>query len=293
MRTLRYVSICSAVLALLLPSCVKDKLYDPTDRTEKGLVVTADWTDRSETCAVPAEYTLRHLCCGQGSYTMDATAPCSLPVWPEAGLHCFAAYNTADGIMVDGLTATVATDGRQGIVPLPGYLLTALHEVTVTGDATTYITLPMKQRMRDLHIEFIVVQGDPQRIRSAMCTLSGVAAQFDMAAEKTSGDASSVRFALTRDGDRLTGVLRLLGFMGGSQALDIRLDFTDGESQYVTSDLTEVLADFGSKMTVPYRLEGKLHLPTQAGVDATISGWAEGEGDSGAAEQPDETIQAK
>lgn len=271
--------ICSAVLALGVSSCVKDELYDTPHPDKGAMVVAADWSNRSAACAVPAEYTLYHTCCG-------TAAPCTMPgedekCYPtlfEPGSHTLVAHNAADKIAVSGLMATVAAARDGGIDPLPGYLLSAAHAVEVMQDDTTRVVLPMCQRVRDLHIELTVAAGDPEQIAGVEGTLSGVAGAFDLAQQRITGEAASTSPAFTRAGDKITADMRLLGTAGGRQTLTLEIRFTDGRTQTTEDDLTELLAGFNAgDMTEALTVKGNLETSTEGGFTATVTDWEIGE----------------
>ena len=271
--------ICSAVLALGVSSCVKDELYN-TPHPDKGAVLmAADWSDRSAACAVPTEYTLYHTCCGTADpCTMPGGDEKCHPTLFEPGSHTLVAHNAADKIAVSGLTATVAAARDGGIDPLPGYLLSAVHGIEVVRDDTTRVVLPMRQRVRDLHIELTVAEGDPARIASIGGTLSGIAGAFDLAQQRRTGEAAGTSPAFTRAGDRITADVRLLGTAGGRQSLMLEIRFTDGRTQTTEDDLTELLAGFNDgDMTEALTIRGNLLTPIGAGFTATVTDWEIGE----------------
>lgn len=277
-KTIYITTFALAAVMLSLTSCVKDDLYN-TPHPDKGAVtVAADWSDRSEACPVPTEYSLWHTCCmAAGAYTLPGGAEKCLPELFEPGGHTLVACNAADKIGVSGLTATVAArDG--GIAPLPGYLLTAAQQIAVVRDDTVRVVLAMRQRVRDLHIELTVTEGDPERIASIEGTLSGIAGSFDLAAQQTAGSAQSTSPSFTRAGDRITADARLLGTAGDKQMLTLEITFTDGRMQTTESDLTELLSGFDEDgMTEPLTVRGNLLTPIEAGFTATVTDWEVGE----------------
>ena len=66
----------------------------------------------------------------------------------------------------------------------------------------------------------------------------------------------------------------MLGTKGEAQVLTLRLSFLNGNPQDITieSDLTEQLAGFNLG-TETITLDGELHTPTEAGVEAAIIDW--------------------
>lgn len=146
-------------------------------------------------------------------------------------------------------------------------------------DDTVSVVLPMMQRVRDLHFAFTVTEGDCARIGSVAGTLAGVAGTFDLATQRPTGSdathaaANATSPLFTRAGDRITASARLLGVAGDTQTLTLVLTFTDGASQTVTKDLTELLAGFNDDMLTPLTLKANLNTPVGAGFSATVTDW--------------------
>lgn len=266
-----------AAVALSLTSCVKDELFN-TPHPDKGAVVlTADWSERSSACAAPTEYMLHHTCCEKTSCTMDGTVPGCVPSLFAEGTHTLVAHNTADKITIDRQTATVATVKEGHIDPMPGYLLTTVQRADVVKDDTVRVTLPMRQRVRDMRIELTVTEGDPGQIESVTGTLTGVASAFDLVEQKLTGAEASALLPFSRSGNKLTADARLLGFIGTTPAFTLEVRFADGRTQTVRNDrFADAVKEFGSDMTETFVLTNNLNLPVEAGMEATIEDWKPG-----------------
>lgn len=279
-QTVSAVTAAFAIFAAtLLTSCVKDDLYH-TPHPDKGAVVfSADFSERSASCAAPTEYLLRHTCC-------EAADPCTMPgaaekCHPELfapGKHTFHAWNGCERMTVTDGVAKVDETAQGVIESLPGYLFTTCREMDVVQDDTLRVNIPMAQRTRDLRFELTVTEGAPEWIASVKGTISGIAGAFDLAAQKTTGEAVATTVAFTRTGDKLTADARLLGIAGDRQTLVIDITFADGRTQTTESDLTDYLKDFGSDMTETFRLAGDLNTPIEADMNATIENWQPGNG---------------
>lgn len=264
----------------MLASCVKDRLYDlPPHAGPDVVIVAADWTNRSQSASVPAEYTLRHVCCEEREFTLDAAVPSLFPVPLEEGKHSFLARNTADKIDVNGHLATVAAAGEEGIDPLPGYFFSARREFEVGRGDTTRVTVPMRQRVRDLSFELNLTDGNPERVDEITGSLAGVAAQFDLETQRPTGGAKRVDPRFIREGAVVTARLRLMGIAGQEQLLALQIVFTDGSVQQLQADLTAQFVGFEDNMTLPLTIRGNLSIPAEPGLSASISDWTVGEND--------------
>ena len=258
-----------AISALLLASCVKDEVYN-TSHPDKG--------------AVSIHVNLPQ---GMGDYTVEidgqsvqgSGATIVYPPLLSPGEHNLLMYNHPDGLTIaDGIARVNATAITQSngnaILPIPGYFYSASTTCTVTADDTVHIELDPLRRMRDLHFELTVAEGDPERIASVEGVLSGIAGTYTLATESPSREPMTTAPAFTRDGNRVTADTRLLGTADEAQILVLTLRFTDGKVQTIENDLTEMLRTFNTDMQTPLKISGTLLTPTAANPGtATITDW--------------------
>ena len=260
--------ICVICVPWMLASCVKDELHD-TPHPDQGVVsVSVDYPQGAE----EGDYTVE-----VDGKPLDEGDNASNPLTP--GEHTVLVYNTPEGFTVtDGIAYVERVDGTRALTdlidPLPETLYSGTKTVTVVADDTLHLDLSVAQRTRDLRLELTVTEGDPERIASITGILSGVAGAYDLRSETLYGEAVSTAPAFTRNGDKIEADLRLLGTMGEAQVLTLRLSFLNGNPQDITieSDLTEQLAGFNLG-TGTITLDGELHTPTEAGVEAAIMDW--------------------
>lgn len=265
-------TILATALLFSLGGCVKDELHD-TPHPDKGIVaVSIDLPQGASGEDYTVEIDGTTADGKEGRYTVSDPLP--------PGEYTVLAYNTPQGFTVtDGIARVERTDGTvraltDFINPLPDYLYSGTERITVMADDTLRMNLDVTQRVRDLHIELTATEGDPERITGITGTLSGVAEAYDLRNETLYGEAVSTRPTFTRDGDKVSADLRLLGVLGDAQTLTLVLTFTDGQTQTVESDLTEVLSGFGEgDMTQTFAIEGGLRTPLEAGFSATITDW--------------------
>ena len=263
--------ICVICVPWLLASCVKDELHD-TPHPDQGVVsVSVDYPQGAEEDDYTVEVDGKPL--DEGDNASDPLTP---------GEHTVLVYNTPEGFTVtDGIAYVERVDGTRALTdlidPLPETLYSGTKTVTVVADDTLHVDLDILQRTRDLRLELTVTEGDPERIAAITGTLSGVAEAYDLRNETLYGEAVSTRPTFTRDGDKVSADLRLLGTMGDAQTLSILLTFSNGDTQSIESDLTEVLAGFHGS-TDPFTLTGNLRTPVEGGFSGSIDGWQQADG---------------
>ena len=271
-------SLLAAALLFAATSCVKDELHD-TPHPDKGkITVSADWSDRGDGVDIPAEWTMT-----MGDYAGTETGETHAPDYLfNPGSYTLAAYNTPENITVSGTTATVAPETGNGtyISNVPGWLFTSVQEVTVEADTDYDLTATMHQQVRQLTLVIEPTGDAADRIESIEGSLSGAAGTMDFATG-TYGAASDVALHFTRitegdDAGKWTATVRLLGIAGNLQRLTATLTYSNGNPQptELESDLTAALADFNADKTEPLTLGGTIaETPTEAGVEAGITGW--------------------
>lgn len=267
-------TILATSLLFSLGGCAKDEQHH-TPHPDKGVVaisVDLPQGDDEEEDAYTVEIDGTTADGKEGRYTVSDPLP--------PGEYTVLAHNTPQGFTVtDGIARVERTDGTvraltDFINPLPDYLYSGTERITVMADDTLRMNLDVTQRVRALHIELTVTEGDPERIAAIAGTLSGVAEAYDLRNETLYGEAVSTRPTFTRDGDKVSADLRLLGVLGDAQTLTLVLTFTDGRTLTVESDMTEVLSGFGEgDMTQTFAIEGGLRTPLEAGFSATITDW--------------------
>lgn len=268
MKAIQYI-IAAAALSLPLSSCVKDDLYNTPHPGMGALVVVPDFSQRTDGTAAPAEYVLA--VDGGKECVASSLQQFCYPQLLTPASHSLVAYNPTQGIEVAGTMATVAVEADGLLVSEPGYLFTHSSSVTITADDTTRVEMPMRQRTRDLYIRFTITEGDAARVASVNGRLDGIAAGLDLQRGTLTADAGAVEPVFAIDGNSVEAHVRLLGIAGGKQTLVIEVAFADGRSQTVESDVTQLLANFGSDMTTPAEIRGNLLLPVAAGFDISIT----------------------
>lgn len=285
MNKTRYIIGIATAATLLLTSCIEDELFNTPHPDHGKVAVTVDWSNRGEGVDIPTslevnigDYTWE---VNIGDYTGTETSAIQAPAHLfEPGNYTLVTHNPANGIAVNGTTATVATTNGSFITANPDWLLTAVQEVTINADTDHEFTVPMGQQVRELTL-IIEPRGDAaDRIESIEGKLSGAAGSMDFATD-THGTPSEVELSFTKitsgaDAGKWTATVRLLGIAGDAQRLTATLTYTDDNprSHLLESDLTASLADFNADKTTPLTLGGTIaETPTEAGFSATITDW--------------------
>lgn len=285
MNKTRYIIGIATAATLLLTSCIEDELFNTPHPDHGKVAVTVDWSNRGEGVDIPTslevnigDYTWE---VNIGDYTGTETSAIQAPAHLfEPGNYTLVTHNPANGIAVNGTTATVATTNGSFITANPDWLLTAVQEVTINADTDHEFTVSMGQQVRELTL-IIEPRGDAaDRIESIEGKLSGAAGSMDFATD-THGTPSEVELSFTKitdgaDAGKWTATVRLLGIAGNAQQLTATLTYTDDNprSHLLESDLTASLADFNADKTTPLTLGGTIaETPTEAGFSATITDW--------------------
>ena len=269
--------------AVLLSSCVKDKLYDTPHPDYGKIAVTADWSARGGGIDIPATWAVT-----MGDYTGTETSATHAPDHLFApGSYTLAVWNPAEGITVNGTTATVAEATDAFVNNAPGWFFTYTKHVTIEKDKDYPLTAAMKQQVRELTLVVEPTGDAAGRITEIVAHLTGAAGTLDFATD-TYGAASNVVLPFTKiiegdDAGKWKATVRLLGVAGTEQLLTGEIRYADGNPTPTTlkSDLTEALKEFNTGKSESLTLGGMLvETPEGMEVDgAEINGWKEVKGD--------------
>ena len=282
MKVRQYINMMGMAAAVLLSSCVKDTLYDTPHPDHGKIAVTADWSARGEGIDIPATWTVT-----MGDYTGTETSATHAPDHLFApGSYTLAVWNPAEGITVNGTTATIAaaTGNRAGtdafVDNAPGWFFTYTEQVSIEKDKDYPLTAVMQQQVRELTLMIEPAGDAADRIESIGGTLSGAAGTLDFATG-THGTPSEVELHFTKitegdDAGKWMATVRLLGIAGDAQRLTATLTYTDGNPQptSLNSDLTSALNGFNDGKTAPLTLGGTIaETPGEAGFTGEITDW--------------------
>ena len=209
----------------ILTSCVMDDLYDTPHPDYGKIAVTADWSARGEGIDIPATWTVT-----MGDYTGTETSATHSPDHLFApGSYTLAVWNPAEGITVNGTTATIAaaTGNRAGtdafVNNAPGWFFTYTKQVSIEKDKDYPLTAAMKQQVRELTLVVKPTGDAAGRITEIVAHLTGTAGTLDFATD-TYGAASNVVLPFTKitegdDAGKWKATVRLLGVTGAEQLL--------------------------------------------------------------------------
>jgi hypothetical protein len=285
MKTIKYTTFVLLVTLAFARCNVYDPIYNTYHPEYGKITLTTTW-ERGEGIAIPAEHTVttthstsehRHTATLTGA-TTTLTEP-----FPE-GQHRLRKHNTAEGITVDGATATA--DYR---VEMLGWFFTHASNIVVERDRMHQSTLAMQQQVRQLTLTIKPEGNATTNITAIEASLSGLAEAWNLDTNQPAGDPTmmGLRFVKQENGD-WTAVVRLLGVSGEAQQL-IAILLLDGDAPPVEidSDLTTALATFNANKTTPLSLSAAVEIeeedPTEAGFTATITGWTDVSGGGGVA----------
>lgn len=263
----------AGAMATLMMSCVKDDLYDTPHPTQGALVVTTTWDGRSSNADIPANYMIRigstqHEVSGLTNTYGDLLAP---------GEHTMLVYNRPAGISIAGDIATVDAASRDGgrIEATPGFLFGHAMPVNIVADDTVRVTSPMTQYVRTLRIELSITDGDHTRVTRTTGTLEGVESGVNLLTGTRMAQPATVvnDYTISDNDKKMTVTYNLMGIVhSATKTLTTHIEFSNGDTQTVVSDLTDQLTDFHGDVA-PLTLSASLSLPKQPGFSATIDNW--------------------
>lgn len=257
------IGLLSALL-VLTTSCDVDNILCNTPHPTQGAVVI--------TPIVPLYSTEAQL----PSFYCFKTGGNDVPELWSPGEQILVAYNEPTGIRITGNIATV-TDFTTA-----GYLFSVAQTVNPLADDTLRVIVPLIQRSRHLTLVLTLPDEDNSRLASTEATLTGLAAEIDIATGKpVSAVGATAVPVFIHEENTLRTDLTLPGILTGErQILTLTLHHTDGYIQTVETDLTENLKSFYTDIT-PLNFGAGLYLDRETRPSFGITDWVEGLPDGG------------
>ena len=256
---------------------MKVDLHNTHHPNHGTITLATDWTDRGDEPAVPDAYTVRI-----GDYSAFLSGARNvLDRNFEPGRHRIVIHNAAEGVAVNGTTASADYDAGE-----TGWFFTGTNDADIERDKHHEVAVNMRQRVRRLTLELEIEGNARDRIDDvAAAVLSGVAEAVDIENPTGSpiGDPVTVAPAFAKTDYGYAASRRLLGVAGQSQILTLalRIKGANPSTLSVESNLSDRLTDFNANMKTPLTLRGKLtvDLDDSGGepvFSATVDKWRAG-----------------
>lgn len=255
------------LLVSLLSACVTDDLYNTSHPDKGAVVVTTRW--EKSTKAVNNDGYILEIDGGKISAAKESLV---LPGLYVPGMHKLRVYTQPEGITIEG--SIISVNKKEGnFLYEPGDMHFAMKDVNVIADDTVYVEVATRQWIKELQLTLNITEGSPERIQTAEGTLEGIVAKADLDKNILLNETGMLKLHFIREGNKLTASLRLLGVSSTAKLmLNLLLTFTDGRTQTVVSDLTDVLKDI-NESDGSFTIDGELNTPVNTNVTATITDW--------------------
>lgn len=153
--------------------------------------------------------------------------------------------------------------------------------ITVLADEVIASEVVLSQVTRTIKFNLNLSEGDIDEIVGVKASMGGIAQQWECVSNSPSGDAATITPTFTQGesltkaatNDYLTSSIKVLGTNGEDQNLNLELTFSNGNTQTITSDVSDQLAGSNSTKSTPITLTGSLKVNTTAGAAGTITDW--------------------
>lgn len=272
-------SLCISVAVMILPSCVKDDLYETSHPAHGTVTVITDWSLKSEEAQLPVSHVLK--IGNVRREVIDNTNSFDSLLTP--GSHSLTVYNIPEGMSLNGTELSVnPVSNRTGarIEAVPGYLFGSHQEFDIEADLELELTALMKQYTRRLEIDLTVVEGNYTRISSVTAAISGVSGSVDVVSGERSAIPMEVVNTMRQDGNMLSTEFHLVGIVPDErQMLTVNVLFDNGDTAQIHNELNSMLTTFHDHNNVIH-ISGNLSLPVESGFTAHIDDWVIYDGDN-------------
>ena len=275
-HNLKQYALCAALAsaAMTVASC-GDDLPDPIVLPRTAVDVQVDWS-AAGAAQRPQSYVLDI----NGEQRTVTTESCHVELKSNND-YTFLAYVPVLGITVSDGSATIERSSHDvgdgnAVSGTPGTFYAAYAtESPLTGDAKT-VTMQMRQATRRLNISLRAnvssASGTPF-VQGGYASVSNAFATYNMYTSLTATPVPAVS-AITVDTAEgtVTAPFNLFGLdLDNSVKVDFVFFLSDGTQRRVSSDITDVVADFNSATDrTPLTIGGKTEVN---GPDASITDW--------------------
>ncbi len=261
----KYNILCPVALVIIIfltSSCIKEELVDPP-----RITLNMDWSNRTDGVEIPSDYKVMI-----NNQTLTYQTAVNTLSGLNAGTYSVFIFNPADKIKVDNWKATIVT--TNGIVDnQPGWIFSHTSDIMFENDKEKDITIVMQQQIHLLNITLSITEGDPNDIVSITASLSGIANAMDMKTDTYSGTGLSVIPVFTRNNDKLTSSVRLIGLTSEAQKLTLNITYKNETRQQIVSNISNQLINFNRGKHQPVILQGNLKILSGVDYQTTITGW--------------------
>ncbi len=254
----------------MLASCVKETIYNTPYPDSATAEFTTLWSNLHTGESAPSSYVLY---VGEDRYDIsDVNTTLILePISSES----FLVYNTPSGITITDGVATLGEAARVAVdpEPEPGSLYYGRLELDLIKDNVMNVTVTANRGTAPLTITLDYKSSEVVNIKSAVATLSGVAASRNLRTDALLDPVTLTHYAVVDAAkSELTLNYNLLGVVSSSQILTLTYTTVDGQTKVVEADLSAQLANFNSNLS-PLSLRGNMYLPTDLESEGSISDW--------------------
>lgn len=278
----------------LMSSCYESDLTNTTHPNEGRIAVeitlpTADpnaggTTDPEAT--TPTSYTV---VLNGKEVLADENGKVELPDNLTPGSYTIYVYSdTADVDVENNITeagegtivsSTVVDAGA--ITSLTEDLYFGTQTLTVLADEVIASEVVLSQVTRTIRFNLNLSEGDIDKIVGVTASMGGIAQQWECVEDIPIGDVATITPTFTQGeplaraaaNDYLTSSIKVLGTNGEDQNLNLELTFENGNTQTITSDVSDQLAGSNSTKSTPITLTGSLKVNTTVGATGTITDW--------------------
>lgn len=268
-RILHFILITIVLSAF--SGCKDDENYNTLHPDEGGIILTMDWSSNIED-VIPPTYQVDVITASGKNKSFENLSETTLQLVVEPGDAMLYIYNNAGFISVSEEKALISNVGT-GIAPNPGLFYTYTAHVYTERDQDINHTALMKRQTGELKISIAVKPATMlDKVKTIKAELNGMASELNMQTNILSAPATT-SFTFSRNSYYATAVIQTFGFVPSEkQQLRLDLEFENGNTTNLTSDLTPLLDGFQLSKNSLFSLNASLYVDENAS-SASLSNW--------------------
>ncbi len=275
------------VVTTLITGCYKSILTNTTHPDYGKVEVKVVLPSVDPDATIPNGYTL--ILNGE-EIAIDEDGTEVLPETLEPGTYTVYVYSDTSEMNIENninesgkgtITSSKIVDAGM-VNSLTEDLYFGTQSITVLADQIIASEVHLSQVTRTIKFNLLLSEGDIDKIESISTTLSGIAQQWECVEDIPIGDAAEIYVEFTQgesltkadeSNSYITDTIKILGVIGDEQILKLKFTFTNGNTQSITSDVSDQLAGSNDTKSTPITLSGELKIYTEFNSTGTITGW--------------------
>lgn len=257
MNRISYFILISVVISTF-SGCNDDENYNTSHPDEGGIILTMDWSNIES--SIPSTYHVYVTPSSGKNIFFENLGGTTNNLVVEPGEAVIYVYNEAEHISISEKKAIISNTGT-GITANPGLFYAYSGKVSTERDRDITQTALMNRQTGELKFSIAIKPvAMIEKVKSIHAVLEGAGSVLDMQTNELSG-SSSIYTIFSKNSYYATSIIRTFGFIPSTkQNLKLNIEFENGNTANITSDLTSLLDGFNTSKNTLFSLNTSMFV---------------------------------